>query len=147
MDPSSAIPVEELGSEWRQLVAAATEARHTAYAPYSHFAVGAAVRVASGRIYTGSNIENAAWGLTVCAERVAIWKAVSAGERDLKALVVVTETGATPCGPCRQVMAEFAGELPVVVADTSGHAWRTSLTELLPHAFPRANLSGQPELG
>jgi len=147
MDPSSATRVEDLSPEWRQLVAAATEARGSAYAPYSHFAVGAAVRVASGRVYTGGNIENAAFGLTVCAERVAIWKAVSAGERDLQALAVVSETGATPCGSCRQVMAEFAEDLPVVVADTAGHAWHTSLAELLPCPFPRANLGGRPELG
>lgn len=147
MDPSSTITVDELAPDWRELVDAAAEARHGAYAPYSHFAVGAAVRVASGRVYTGSNIENAAWGLTVCAERVAIWKAVSAGERDLKALAVVTETGATPCGSCRQVMAEFAEELSVVMADTAGTAWRTSLGELLPCPFPRANLSRRPELG
>lgn len=147
MDPIRALAVKELSLDWRELVEAATEARQGAYAPYSRFAVGAAVRVASGRIYTGSNIENAAWGLTVCAERVAIWKAVSAGERDLVALAVVTETGATPCGSCRQVMAEFAEELPVVIADTAGHVWRTTLAELLPHAFPRANLSGRPSLG
>lgn len=147
MDPSSAIAVDELEPEWRALVDAAAEARRGAYAPYSRFPVGAAVRVASGRIYTGSNIENAAWGLTVCAERVAIFRAVSAGERDLKALAVVTDTGSTPCGSCRQVMAEFAEALPVVIADTSGHAWRTSLAELLPLPFPRANLSGRPELG
>ena len=147
MGASSTVPVVELASDWRELVEAAAEARRNAYAPYSRFAVGAAVRVASGRIYTGSNIENAAWGLTVCAERVAIWKAFSAGERELKALAVVTETGATPCGSCRQVMAEFAEELPVVIADTAGYAWRTSLAELLPHAFPRENLNGRPMLG
>jgi cytidine deaminase len=125
-------------------VDAAADARQGAYAPYSQFAVGAAVRVASGRVYTGSNIENAASGLTVCAERVAIWKAVSSGERDLQALAVVTETGATPCGACRQVMAEFAEDLEVVIADTAGRAWRTSLAELLPHAFREANLGARP---
>ena len=107
----------------------------------------AAVRTASGTVYTGGNIENGVFGLTVCAERVAIWKAISAGDRDLRALAVVTDTGATPCGSCRQVMAEFAEELPVVIAATDGRAWRTSLAELLPHAFPRTNLSGRPELG
>mgnify|MGYP005851565083 FL=1 len=147
MKPNDTVAIDELDQEWRELIDAATEAREKAYAPYSHFRVGAAARVASGRVYTGSNIENAAWGLTVCAERVAIWKAVSAGERDLEALAVVTDTGATPCGPCRQVMVEFAEDLPVVIADTAGQAWRTSLAELLPHAFPRENLSGRPMLG
>lgn len=147
MDPSSTVAVESLSPEWRELLDAAREARESAYAPYSHFAVGAAVRTASGRIYTGSNIENGVFGLTVCAERVAIWKAVSAGDRELRALAVITETGSTPCGSCRQVMAEFAEELPVVVADTAGHAWRTSLAELLPGAFPRANLGERPTLG
>jgi len=138
MDPSSTAPVEELGADWCELVAAAVEARRSAYAPYSHFAVGAAVRVASGRIYTGCNIENASFGLTVCAERLAVWKAVSEGERGLEALAVVTEDGSTPCGACRQVMSEFAEDMPVAVADTSGRAWITSVRDLLPHPFPRA---------
>jgi cytidine deaminase len=144
MDPNNTVALDELAPEWGVLVDAAADARQGAYAPYSQFAVGAAVRVASGRVYTGSNIENAASGLTVCAERVAIWKAVSSGERDLQALAVVTETGATPCGACRQVMAEFAEDLEVVIADTAGRAWRTSLAELLPHAFREANLGARP---
>lgn len=144
MDPNNTVALDELAPEWGALVDAAADARQGAYAPYSQFAVGAAVRVASGRVYTGSNIENAASGLTVCAERVAIWKAVSSGERDLQALAVVTETGATPCGACRQVMAEFAEDLEVVIADTAGRAWRTSLAELLPHAFREANLGARP---
>lgn len=147
MDPNNRVAVKDLSPEWRELVEAARVAREMAYAPYSRFSVGAAVRTASGTVYTGGNIENGVFGLTVCAERVAIWKAISAGDRDLRALAVVTDTGATPCGSCRQVMAEFAEELPVVIADTDGRAWRTSLAELLPHAFPRTNLSGRPELG
>ena len=97
-------------------------------------------RTVDGRIYTGANIENAAYGLTVCAERVAIWKAVSEGHRRLAALALVTETGSSPCGSCRQVMAEFARELPVLIADTDGHAWLTSLAELLPLAFTAQDL-------
>jgi len=147
MEPSDRVAVEDLSSEWRELLEAARVAREGAYVPYSHFAVGAAVRTAAGHIYAGSNIENAVFGLTVCAERVAIWKAVSAGDRELRAIAVVTETGSTPCGACRQVMAEFADELPVVVADTAGHAWHTSLRRLLPGAFPHANLGGRPTLG
>jgi cytidine deaminase len=126
---------EDLSLEWRALLAAALEARDHAYAPYSDFAVGAAVRTSSGRIFTGCNIENASSGLTVCAERVAIWKAVCQGEYTLEALTVVTDSGATPCGACRQVMAEFATDMPVLVADTAGHVRTTSLSALLPDAF------------
>lgn len=128
---------ESLGADWRMLLDAAAEARSRAYAPYSRFEVGAAVRAGSGRIYAGSNVENASTGLTVCAERIAIWKAISEGERNLEALVVLTSTGATPCGACRQVLAEFAADIPLLVADTCGHAWITSLAALLPDAFPR----------
>ena len=99
--------------------------------------MGAAVRTASGKVYTGSNVENASSGLTVCAERVAIWQAVAAGERAFTTLAVVTAPGATPCGACRQVLIEFVAELPILVADTAGHAWLTDLQTLLPDAFPR----------
>ncbi|MEA3408626.1 MAG: cytidine deaminase [Chloroflexota bacterium] len=129
-----------LSEEDRALVAAALEARSRAYAPYSKFAVGAAVRTASGRIFTGCNVENAAFGLTVCAERVAIWKAVSAGERALVGLAVVSEGGVTPCGACRQVMSEFVEDMSILVADTENHVWATSLQALLPDAFPRVSV-------
>ena len=128
-----------LDAAWRALLAAATEARERAYAPYSRFAVGAAVRTGSGRIYSGANVENASSGMTVCAERVAVWKAVSEGEHDLEALALITESGATPCGACRQVLVEFEADLPILVADTKGNAWMTSLSALLPDAFPRIN--------
>ncbi|MBN1401409.1 MAG: cytidine deaminase [Anaerolineae bacterium] len=134
------VPSESLPDEWRELVEAALEARRHAHAPYSHFHVGAAVRAGSGRVYAGCNIENASFGLTVCAERVAIWKAVSEGERDLQALAVVTSTGATPCGACRQVMAEFGRDMAILVADAQGNAWATSLQKLLPNAFLDASL-------
>lgn len=134
------VAVESLPQEWRELLDAAARAREGAYAPYSRFPVGAAVRAASGRVYAGSNIENAAFGLTVCAERVAIWKAVSEGERKLTALAVITGTGATPCGSCLQVMVEFAADLPILIADTQGRAWLTTLREVLPHPFPRASI-------
>lgn len=130
----------ELSEEDRALVAAALEARERAYAPYSQFAVGAAVRTASGRTFTGCNVENASSGLTVCAERVAIWKAISAGERALRALAVVSEGGATPCGTCRQVMSEFVEDMAVLVVDTDDHVWVTSLRALLPDAFPRVSV-------
>ncbi|MGI6368092.1 MAG: cytidine deaminase [Anaerolineae bacterium] len=130
---------EILDAQWQELLAAASAARERAYAPYSRFSVGAAVRAASGEIYTGANVENASSGMTVCAERVAVWNAVSHGERSLAALALVTETGATPCGACRQVLVEFEADLPILVADTAGHTWFTSLAALLPDAFPRVN--------
>ncbi|MBM3190070.1 MAG: cytidine deaminase [Chloroflexi bacterium] len=131
---------QHLPLEWRVLLAAATEARARAHAPYSQFPVGAAVQTATGRVFSGCNVENASSGLTVCAERVAIWKAVSQGEKVLTALAVITEGGATPCGACRQVLSEFAEDLPILVADTKGQVWITSLRELLPAPFPRINL-------
>jgi cytidine deaminase len=126
----------QLSPEWRALLDAAAATRRRAYAPYSSFAVGAAVRAASGNLYTGCNVENASIGLTACAERVAIWKAIAAGERAFEALAVISASGATPCGACRQVLIEFAAELPILVADTAGHAWLTDLQTLLPDAFP-----------
>ena len=157
LSKASICSAEDLSPEWQALLAAAQEARGRAYAPYSRFSVGAAVQGASGRTYQGCNVENASSGLTVCAERVAIWSAISAGETALRALAVVTEPGSTPCGACRQVMQEFGGErvackLPVLVADTAGHVWLTSLAELLPDPFPSAELAGHvvpfaPETG
>ncbi|MFO7695606.1 MAG: cytidine deaminase [Anaerolineae bacterium] len=129
--------LNELDPAWTVLLAAATEVRARAYAPYSRFAVGAAVRGSSGRIYAGANVENASSGLTVCAERVAAWKAISEGEDHLEAMALITDTGATPCGACRQVLIEFEADMPILVADTSGNAWMTSLAALLPDAFPR----------
>lgn len=131
---------QHLSLEWQVLIAAATEARKQAYAPYSNFPVGAAVSTATGRVFAGCNLENASSGLTVCAERVAIWKAVSNGERAITALAVVTATGAMPCGACRQVMSEFAVDFPILVANTQGQIWVTSLQELHPYPFPRLNL-------
>ncbi len=138
---SRARSISDLPQERRELVRAAARARSHAYAPYSRFAVGAAVRTASGLIYTGCNVENAAMGPSVCAERVAIFKAVSEGETRLLELAVVTAVSATPCGPCRQVMAEFADDMPVLVADTAGCVQETTLSALLPMAFSRATLS------
>lgn len=117
------------------LEAAACQRRTYAYAPYSGFQVGAAVLAGSGAIYTGVNVENVAFNPTICAERVAIFQAIAAGERQLLAIAVCTETGATPCGPCRQVMREFARDLPVYICDTSGNSRETSLSALLPDSF------------
>ncbi|MGC9359985.1 MAG: cytidine deaminase [Anaerolineae bacterium] len=132
--------VERLPQPWRDLITAATRAREHAYAPYSRFAVGAAVLTGAGCVFTGCNIENASLGLTVCAERVAIWKAVSEGERALQALAIVTDVGATPCGACRQVIAEFADDLDVLVANLTGDIWVFSQVELLRHSFPQESL-------
>ncbi len=116
----------------------ALEAREKAHAPYSNYRVGAALLARSGRIYTGCNVENASYGLTVCAERVAIFKAVSEGEKDFTAIAVATSNGAPPCGACLQVMAEFVEDFSsfqVILVNAEGQ-WRTlTLRELYPHGF------------
>jgi cytidine deaminase len=134
--------ISELSFEWRALVAAAQEARGYAHAPYSQFTVGAALRTRSGRIFEGCNVENSSYGLTICAERVAVFKAVSEGDTDFTQLVIVTEPGGMPCGACRQVLNEFVADLDVLIADTSGHVWLTTLSALLPHSFPREDIAG-----
>jgi len=122
--------------ERKTLIALADEARRRAYAPYSHYRVGAALWTKSGRIYTGCNIENAAYPHCICAERVAIFKAVSEGEREFEAIAVVTDNGGTPCGSCRQVLAEFGLETVVLVADGNGILhFETTVGDLLPAAF------------
>ena len=118
------------------LIQAAVEARKWAYAPYSHYPVGAALLTDSGRIYDGVNIENAAFPTTICAERVAIFKAVSEGEKHFTAIAVATSNGGYPCGSCRQVLAEFGLETRVLIANTEGQlVQEASLAELLPGAF------------
>jgi cytidine deaminase len=129
-------PAEAAGSQ--ELVALALQAREQAYAPYSHFPVGAALLGRSGRVFTGCNVENAAYPLTTCAERTAVSKAVSEGERQFEAIAVVTATGATPCGSCRQILREFGGpegDLRVIVADTAGRVRTFTIAELLPAGF------------
>lgn len=120
----------------KELLEAALVARERAYAPYSKFLVGAAVRAASGKIYTGCNIENASYGLTVCAERNALFSAVGAGEREFTALCVVGDTEApiSPCGACRQVMAEFKVKR-IILANVKGDVKEYTLDELLPLSF------------
>ena len=120
----------------KELLEAALAARERAYAPYSKFLVGAAVRAESGKIYTGCNVENASYGLTVCAERNALFSAVGAGERKFTALSVVgdTEEPISPCGACRQVMAEF--KVPcIILANLKGDVKEYTLEELLPYGF------------
>ena len=118
------------------LVRQAQAARGRAYAPYSKYLVGAALLTATGKIYEGANIENAAYPVTICAERVAVFKAVSEGEREFIAVAVVTANGGSPCGSCRQVLAEFGLDTAVLIADKDGQVvLETTVGELLPGAF------------
>ena len=125
--------------DWDALVEAATMSRNNAYAPYSGFAVGAAVLTGSGRVFTGCNVENATFGLSVCAERVAIATAVANGEREIRGIAIVTDAASPvpPCGMCLQVLAEFARDVPVYLASAvpGTMARATSLSKLLPEAF------------
>jgi cytidine deaminase len=118
-----------------ELIASAKAARELAYAPYSNFKVGAALLGKSGRVYTGCNVENAAYGPSMCAERTAIFKAVSEGEREFEAIAVVTENGVSPCGTCRQVMMEFAPDMTVFISNTRGNTRITTVRDLLPDGF------------
>ena len=122
---------------FKSLIEAAQNARLQAVAPFSGFPVGAAVRSENGKIYTGCNIESASYGLTVCAERVAIWKALSEGERHFTELAVVadTETLTPPCGTCRQIIWEFARGATIVFANLKGESETFQMAELLPRAF------------
>lgn len=127
---------------WDALYDAALEAREQAYVPYSQFSVGAALLMDSGEIYAGANVENASYGATICAERSAICTAVAHGERRATALLVITDTEqpAAPCGICRQVLAEFADELPIIMANTQGGREPTTLDALLPFRFGKSDL-------
>jgi cytidine deaminase len=126
-----------LTDEMREkIISAALEARRWAYAPYSGYAVGAALLTSSGKVYDGVNVENAAYPSSICAERVAVFKAVSEGERSFEAIAVATDNGGAPCGACRQVLAEFGLETQVLIADSSGKLIKsTTVGELLPEAF------------
>ena len=119
------------------LLTAARQAAQKAYAPYSHFTVGAALLTAGGKIYTGCNVENGSYGLTVCAERIALFSAIAAGERDFVALALSAPQAVTPCGACRQVLAEFcAPTLPIAITDHEGKTLRTTtFGELFPEPF------------
>lgn len=122
------------------LVEQAKLARERAYAPYSNYRVGASLLTTGGRVYTGCNVENAVFSETICAERTAVVKAVSAGERDFAALAVVTRDGGAPCGACRQVLNEFAPDLLVLIADETGNVRQTTVAQLLPDGFGPQNL-------
>ena len=120
-----------------ELVEKAREVREKAYAPFSNFKVGAAVETDEGEIFTGCNVESASYGLTVCAERVAIWKAVSEGKKKFRRIAVVADTEelTPPCGVCRQIIWEFCGDVPVIFANLKGNVETVQMKELLPRAF------------
>lgn len=132
-----------LKNEIRQkLIQRAVDAWSRAYAPYSEYSVGAAVLTDSGKIFDGVNVENAVYPLTLCAERVAVFKAVSEGERSFQAIAVVTKNGGTPCGSCRQVLAEFGMDTMVLIGDLDGNLLQVlTVAELLPNAFSNADLN------
>ena len=127
--------------EKENLIAAACEVRARAYAPYSHYAVGAALLAEDGRLFTGVNVENSSYGLTICAERTAVVKMVSEGGRHIVAVAVCTENGGSPCGACRQVLTEFAGDVPVWLSDSNGNVRETTLYALLPDHFGPEHLT------
>jgi cytidine deaminase len=133
----------------QELTETATAARLHSIAPFSNFLVGAAVRTAEGKVYTGSNIESASYGLTVCAERVAIWKALSEGERQFTELAVVadTESLTPPCGTCRQIIWEFAKNATIVLGNLRGATQVVSIRELVPRAFDARFLTSAAKQG
>src|SRR6202022_382123 len=129
-------------SDHEILISAARQARENAHAPYSNFRVGAALRATSGRIFGGCNVENATYGLTVCAERIAIFKALSEGERGFDAISVVTDTDTLtpPCGACRQLIWEFCGDIPVVLSNLKGKVEVHRMSALFPKPFDQSFL-------
>jgi cytidine deaminase len=128
--------------EFDLLIQAATQSRENAHARLSNFKVGAALRTPAGAIFGGCNVENATYGLTICAERVAIFKAISEGERQFDAIAVVTDTDSLtpPCGACRQIIWEFCGDVPVVMANLKGQAEVLQMSALFPKPFDKSNL-------
>ena len=134
-------PMTLTKQEKQSLIDLANVARQRAYVPYSNYPVGSTLRTKTGRIYTGVNVENAAYPQTMCAERVAIFKAVSEGEKEFEVISVVTDNGGSPCGGCRQVMAEFGLDTIVLLADGSGRLVKEmTVRELLPEAFTPVDL-------
>lgn len=123
--------------DWEPLIERALAQRERAYAPYSGYRVGAALSTRDGRMFTGCNIENRTYGLTLCAERVALVRAIAEGATELEAIVVATASSppGTPCGQCRDSLAEFASELPILLVNADGERLEYDLAELLPHPF------------
>ena len=128
--------------EYKKLISKAKKVRKKAYTPYSKFQVGAAVLCAGGKIFTGCNIENASFGLAVCAERVAIFKAISEGSTKFDAIAVICDTDkpCSPCGACRQVISEFGEDIPLIMANLKGDIKIKKIKELLPEAFGKNDL-------
>lgn len=125
-----------------ELIARAVEVRENACAAYSHYKVGAALLASNGKVYTGCNVENSTYGLTVCAERVALWKALSEGERTFTQIAVVTssEPPASPCGACRQLLWEYCGDIEVFLANLEGFRKNLRLAEIFPRPFEQSSL-------
>ena len=125
-----------------ELIARAVEVRENACAGYSHYKVGAALLASSGKVYTGCNVENSTYGLTVCAERVALWKALSEGERTFTQIAVVTssEPPASPCGACRQLLWEYCGDIEVILANLQGLRKTLRLSDIFPRPFDQRSL-------
>lgn len=123
-----------------RLILTAHDCRGRAYAPYSHYQVGAAVLTGEGRIFVGCNVENASYSVTLCAERCAVGSAIAAGQRDLQAIAIVTDKIASPCGACRQFLVEFNPQMIVVLADTAGRRVMHKAMDLLPGFFGPADL-------
>jgi cytidine deaminase len=128
--------------EYKKLIKEAKKARKRAYTPYSKFKVGAAVLCVDGKIFTGCNIENASFGLTVCAERIAIFKAISEGSTKIEAIAVIgdTDKSCSPCGACRQVISEFGEDIPLIMANLKGDVKIKKIKELLPEAFGKNDI-------
>jgi cytidine deaminase len=129
-------------SEYDALIEVAKNARENAHAKFSNFKVGAGLRTSSGKMFGGCNVENATYGLTICAERVAIFKAISEGERQFNAIAVLTDTITLtpPCGACRQLIWEFCGDVPVVMANLEGNVEVFRMSQLFPKPFDSSNL-------
>ncbi|MFZ7130736.1 MAG: cytidine deaminase [Eubacteriales bacterium] len=130
--------------EYAEIISKSIEAKESAYVPYSHFRVGSAVLTEDDKIYTGCNIENASFGATNCAERTAIFKAISEGTKKIKAIAISTDRKEFiyPCGICRQVIREFGEEVDIVLVDKEGNTIRTSIKELFPQSFSKEDLKG-----
>lgn len=138
---------KEIVDNAKFMVELGIEARRRAYAPYSGYNVGAVLRTKSGKYIVGVNVENAAYPVTICAERNAIFSAVAQGERDFESISVVTENGGYPCGSCRQVMSEFSLDMVVIIGDEKGEIHEiTTVRDLLPGAFTPAHLHNKGKL-
>ena len=131
--------------ETKELINIALKARENAHAPYSNFKVGAAILCSSGKVYTGSNVESSSYGLTICAERVALVKALSEGETGFESIAVVSAPGASPCGACRQLLWDYTKDIPVYLSDLKTNFVERKLSVLLPYPFDNSQLVSNDE--